>query len=329
MAVYTVLTPRELADALAAFGLPPPERVVPEPRGYVNTNHHVWSGGRRFFLRIAEGRSEADAAHEAEVTRFLWEARFPAPRVLAAADGRPFATVAGRPALLFAFAPGEALGDEAAGPEACRRVGEQLARLHEVGQAFPRDRPNPFGPERVRAWLAALREDGPADPEARAALPLLEEELARAGALPGAPRGLVHGDLFPDNVLWLGDRISAVLDWEMSCAAPFAYDLGVALCAWCAAPDGALDRARAAALVAGYAGARRLEPETADALHPFARYAALRFTASRLFALRAPDLGRERMPRKDWRPWRDRLLALRATGDAGLREAAGLAPGGR
>jgi homoserine kinase type II len=326
MAVYTVLSPEELADALARFGLPAPERAVPEPKGYVNTNHHVWASGRRWFLRLAEGRTEAEVLHEAEVLRFLHGARFPVPRLVPAADGRPFALVAGRPALLFAFAPGEELAEGAVGPEACRRVGEQLARLHELGQGFARDRPNPFGPERVAGWIAALGPDGGGDPDVAAALPLLEEEAALARALPGAPRGLVHGDLFVDNVLWIGDRVSFVLDWEMSCTEAFAYDLGVTLSAWCASAAGVYDPARAAALVRGYRAGRRLEPETADALPAFTRFGALRFAASRIHALRAPDLGRDRMPRKDWRPFRDRLLALRAMGEAGFRALVGLEP---
>ena len=321
MAVYTVLSPEALAGALAQFGLPAPERVVPEPKGYVNTNHHVWAGGRRFFLRLAEGRTESEALHEAEVSSFLHGAGFPAPRLLPAADGRPFAVVEGRPALLFAFAAGEELAPGAVTPEACRRVGEQLGRLHALGEGFDRDRPNPFGPSRVAGWIAGLDRGG--DPELASALPLLEEEAARARALPGAPRGLVHGDLFVDNVLWIGDRVSAVLDWEMSCTEAFAWDLGVALSAWCASDAGAYDPARAAALVRGYAARRRLEPETAAALFAFTRLAALRFTASRLVALRAPDLGRDRMPRKDWRPWRDRLLALRGMGEAGFRALVG------
>jgi homoserine kinase type II len=164
--------------------------------------------------------------------------------------------------------------------------------------------------------------DGGGDAELAAALPLLREELGRAAALPGAPRGLVHGDLFVDNVLWIGERPSFLLDWEMSCVEAFAYDLGVALCAWCF--GAALDPARAAALGAGYRARRRVEPETAGALLAFTRFAALRFTVSRLDALRAPDLGRDRMPRKDWRPFRDRLVALRAMGEATFRATLGL-----
>jgi len=322
MAVYTVLDPAELAAVLASFGLPPPDRVVPEPKGYVNTNHHVWAGGRRFFLKVAEGKSEADAAFEAEVQDFLHGARFPVPRLVRAAGGRPFAAAGGRLAMLFAYAPGEELAPGAVTPEACRRAGEALARLHDLSAGFGADRANPFGPARVAGWLAALRADGGGDADVARALPLLEDELRRAAALPGAPRGLVHGDPFVDNVLWIGGRVSAVLDWEMSCVEPFAYDLGVALCAWAWADR--FEPARAAALLAGYRARRRLEPETAEALLPYARFAALRFTASRIHALRAPDLGPGRMPRKDWRPFRDRLAALAGMGADGFRALVGL-----
>jgi homoserine kinase type II len=317
MAIYTELTGEEIALALAAYGLPAPERVVPEPKGYVNTNHHVWSGGRRLFLRLAEASSDADVAFEAEVHGFLAEARFPAPRLLRTSSGAPAVRVRGRSALLFAYAPGEELRPGDVTADHCRRVGEALARLHDLASGFAADRANPFGPARVAGWMATLRED-PRDDDVRAALPLLEDELDRAWRLPGAPSGLVHGDPFVDNVLWIGGRVSAVLDWEMSCVEAFAYDVGVALSAWCW-EDGFLP-ARAEALAAGYRAGRRVEAETAEALLPFARYAALRFAASRLVALRAPDLGRDRMPRKDWRPYRDRLLALREMGEEGFRQ---------
>jgi len=153
MAVYTVLDPAELAAVLASFGLPPPDRVVPEPKGYVNTNHHVWAGGRRFFLKVAEGKSEADAAFEAEVQDFLHGARFPVPRLVRAAGGRPFAAAGGRLAMLFAYAPGEEITRDEAEPARCRLLGEQLGRLHDLAAGFQASRPNPYGPARVRASI--------------------------------------------------------------------------------------------------------------------------------------------------------------------------------
>ena len=322
MALHTLLDPEDITAVLRRFGLPPPTQVRPEPKGAVNTSYHVWSDGQRWFLRLNEGKTEADVRFEAEVQRFLHAARFPVPELQLADDGRPFAEVRGKPAMLFAYAPGEEIGARAADPERCARVGEQLGRLHELASGFTLERPNPYGPGRVERWLAPLRQVAKGDPDLADALPLLEDELARAAQLPGAPRGLVHGDLFADNVLWIGDRVSALLDWEMSCVDPFAYDLGVTINAWCYTEK--YEPARAAALVAGYRAKRRIDPETASALHPWARYAALRFTASRIHAFHLADLGADRIAWKDWKRYRDRLAALREMGEGGYRALLGL-----
>jgi homoserine kinase type II len=321
MALYTVLGDEELVAAVRAFGLPAPDRVRPEPRGGVNSNYHAWAGGRRFFLRVNEGKSDADVLFEAEVLRFLEEAHFPAARLVTTPDGRAFVTVAGRQAMLFEWAPGEEVARDALTPERCRRAGEQLARLHDLAAAFTSERRNPYGPERVADWVAALRPDGGGDAEVAAALPLLEGELARAPVLLAAPRGLVHGDLFTDNVLWIGDRVSAVLDWEMACTDPFALDLGIALSAWCYGEG--YDRARASALVSGYRARRKVEPETLEALYPWTRFAALRFAASRIHGYHRAGLGADRLVKKDWRRYRDRLAALVEMGEEGFGRLVG------
>ncbi len=325
MALHTVLTTGQLAEAAGRFGLPPPDRAQPEPRGRSNTSYHLQVGPDRWFLRLAEGRSEAEVAFEAAVMSFLFDAHFPVPRLVLATDGRPFAEVAGRPAMLFAFAPGESVDRAGAGPDRCRRVGEQLGRLHELSSGFTLERENPFGPSRVAGWLGAVASSPGLDAEARAALPLLGDELAAAERLPGAPRGLCHGDLFIDNVLWVGDRVSYLLDWEMACLAPFAYDLAVAVDAWCFTDR--YDPARVRALLDGYRSRRRIEPETVEALPAWARWAALRFTVSRLHASLGPALPADRVVSKDWRRYRDRLTALRALGAAGYRELLGPASG--
>jgi homoserine kinase type II len=116
--------------------------------------------------------------------------------------------------------------------------------------------------------------------------------------------------------------VSAVLDWEMACVDPFALDLGIALSAWCYRD--AWDRARAAALLDGYRARRKAEPETLEALFPYTRFAALRFAASRIHGYRLAALGEERLARKDWRRYRDRLAALAEMGEAGFRRMVGL-----
>jgi homoserine kinase type II len=322
MAHYTEIDPQQLAAALGRFGLPAPAQSAPEPRGAVNTGYHLWSGGHRYFLRVNEAKSAEEVSFEAEVQQYLHAAQFPVPELRLAADGRPFVEVAGKPAMLFLYAPGEELAAAEITPERCRRLGEQLGRLHELAAGFGPSRPNPYGSAWTAARLQELEPAGRGEAEVAEALPLLREESARAAALPGAPRGLVHGDLFVDNVLWIGDRVSALLDWEMSCVDPFAYDLGVAVNAWCW--GGGFLQERARALLAGYRAKRRLEPETVAGLHAWSRYAALRFAVARIHGYVPAAAGGGRAPRKDWRTYRDRLLALRALGEAGHLELLGV-----
>jgi homoserine kinase type II len=153
-------------------------------------------------------------------------------------------------------------------------------------------------------------------------MPLLRDELAASRRLPDAPRGLCHGDLFLDNVLWSGPGVAAVLDWEMSCVDAFAYDLAVLLNAWCYGRS--FDPALVAALLAGYRFRRAVEPATAEALYPYARYVALRYTASRIHAFHLATLGADRLAWKDWTRYRDRLKALREMGEARFRALLGV-----
>ena len=318
MALYTPLSPEELLSVVLRFGLPAPERVVPEPKGSVSTNYHFWAAGRRWFLRLNEGKSDADVDFEASVLRFLEAAAYPAARLLLAPDGACHVPVRGRQAMVFAFVAGEELAREAVRAEHVRKVGEELGRLRQVAPGFTGSRPNPYGPERVGPWIEGLEPDGGGDEAVRAALPMLHDEFERTAPLPQAPRGLVHGDLFVDNVLWSGGEVSAVLDWEMSSIDAFAYDLGVAVNAWCYTDRFQPRLCRA--LLEGYRSKAELDPETLEALYPFARYSALRYTASRIHAFRLAQLGEDRLVWKDWSRYRDRLRALREMGRGGFEK---------
>jgi len=317
LALYTPLTPDELLAVTHRFGLPPPDRTVAEPKGSVNTNYHVWAAGQRWFLRLNEGKSDADVEFEAAVICFLEAAGYPAARLLLSVDGSCHVRVRGRQAMVFAFVPGEEVAREAVGVEHVRRIGEQLGRLHALAPGFAASRPNPYGPERVAPWIDELEPDGGGDDAVRAALPMLHDELEQSRPLPPAPRGLVHGDLFVDNVLWVGDEVSAVLDWEMSCIEAFAYDLAVAINAWCYADHFRPDRCRA--LLEGYRSRATLDAATLAVLYRYTRYAALRYTASRIHAFHLAELGEDRLAWKDWSRYRDRLRALREMRADGFR----------
>ena len=321
MALYTPLSTEQLADALRRYGLPAPERALPEPKGSVNTNYHVWAGGKRWFLRLNEGKTSEDVAFEVEVLQFLAREGFPAPPLVLAEGGAPQIDVAGRPAMLFAFAEGEELERADVTPRRCRTIGEHVGRLHALAPRFGRKRPNPYHWPRVSEWVTELEPDGGGDPLVAPSLPMLRQELEASIALPETPRGLVHGDLFLDNVLWVEERVSAVLDWEMSCVDAFAYDLAVLVNAWSYGEQ--FEPALARALLAGYREATTLCPATADALYAYARYVALRYTASRIHAFHLAALPADRLAWKDWTRYRDRLAALRAMGEGGFRDLVG------
>jgi homoserine kinase type II len=322
MALYTPLSHDQIAAALHRYGLPAPERTLPEPKGSVNTNYHVWAGGRRWFLRLNEGKTRDDVAFEADVLRFLSQEGYPAAPLAFTTDGAAQIEVAGRPAMLFAFATGEELERADVTAERCRTLGRYLGRLHAIAPRFGGTRPNPYGWGRVAEWVAELEPDGGGDALVAPSVPMLRAELEDAIELPAAPRGLVHGDLFLDNVLWNGDRLSAVLDWEMSCVDALAYDLAVVLNAWCYGER--FEPGLARALLAGYREATTLDPATTDALHPYARYVALRYTASRIHAFHLAPLPADRLAWKDWTRYRDRLSALRTMGADGFRRWLGL-----
>ncbi len=321
MALYTPLSPEQLSQVAGRYGLAHLDKAVAEPKGSVNTNYHLWANGERFFLRLNEGKTDAEVSFEARVLRYLEEARFPAVRLVVSQDGASWVEAAGRQAMLFAFAPGEELRREQVDEASCRRMGEQFGRLHDLASGFEGERRNPYARERVAGWVAELEPDGDGDPEVAAVLPVLRDELERSAGLPGAPRGLVHGDLFLDNVHWIAGRVSAVLDWEMCCVDAFAYDLGVAVNAWCY--DQRFRPELCRALLEGYRSKRKLDDDTRAALYPYARYTALRYTASRIHAFHRAELGSDRLAWKDWRRYRDRLAALRDMGEAGFRQLTG------
>ena len=145
-------------------------------------------------------------------------------------------------------------------PEHCQQAGLALAELHEAGASFA-GRANALGP----AGWRKLAEDcvAAADSVAEGLRALIEEELAALeSAWPAhLPQGVIHADLFPDNVLFVNDAVSGIIDFYFACNDSLAYDLAVTLNAWCFENDGAFNVTKGRALIAGYQAKRALEPD--------------------------------------------------------------------
>lgn len=318
------LTPLSLEDArrvATAHGLPAPERVEAVAGGTVNSNHMIAAGARRWFVRVYEEQDDDGVAFEEAVARHLHGAGVAVARVRPPRG--PRVRVAGRPVAVF---------DDVGGVELCQAsvtrgraaaVGRALARAHRAGWGPVPPRRTRFGPDALRRRLGVVRSSGRRDlaaavDRAEASLDALGDAWAR-----GLPRGLVHGDLFRDNVRWRGDAPIALLDWESAGDGPLVYDLAVAVLAWCWGDR--LDPSLAAALCAGYAGERPPGAAEARALRDALRAGATRFLVTRLTDV---ELRRGAVPSgKDYRRFLLRLDEVEARDEEAWAALLGPAPG--
>lgn len=321
MAVYTHLERAEIEAVLARYGYGAPDVVRAVAEGTVNSSFALECGGERLFLRVYEEQDRDGAAREARLLAHLAARGARTPRPLARRDGTLVGDVRGKPCALFPFVPGEMLCQAAVAPAHARALGAELARLHRAAEGAE-PYPSRFDAGPLRARLDAVA--GARDPElARLAEPLGRElDAVERARLPLAT-GVVHADVFRDNVLWEGDRLSAVLDFESAATAPFAYDLAVTVLAWTygAAFDGAL----AAALVAGYVAERPLGEDERRGLFDEARFAALRFTVTRITDVEMRRAPGDPPPKKRFGRFRARARDLDAMGPAGFAALLGLA----
>jgi homoserine kinase type II len=304
------------------------------PVGTVNSNYWVEAGGRRWFLRVNEDKSEADVRWEAALVGDLAAAGVPTPRPVQAEGGMPLWLHRDRWISVFPWVAGEHRGPGQVDESDAAEVGSALARLHRAGVPLARRmaRAGIYTTAHIAERFARLTADPRAtrDPELAGALAAAGEELTwlaeRAGVRAGAPPGIIHGDLFPDNVLFAagggpGAPLVALLDFEQASLGAWVYDLAVCLNAWCFVPG--FSPALARAMVAGYRSGRELEPVEEALLHVEARAAAVRFTVTRItdVYLRGTDLAD-----KDFRTFLARLEFWRELGADGL--AGCLAPRG-
>jgi homoserine kinase type II len=281
VAVYTDITDAELEAFLAEFDLGAPLSCKGIAEGVENSNFLVETSAGRFILTIYERRvREEDLPYFLGLMQWLARHGFPCAEPMAARDGRLFRPIRGKPAALVQFLNG--LSVRRPSLEHCRQAGEGMAWLHEAARGFPGRRINDLGQPAWRPMVERLK--GEADALKPGLGATIEADLQTLeAAWPGVlPAGAIHADLFPDNVFFQGGKFAAAIDFYFACDDFLAYDIGVALNAWCFEPDGSFNVTLARAFVAGYERRRRLEPAERDALPILARGSALRFFLTRL-----------------------------------------------
>ena len=281
MAVYTQVSAEELAGLLARYDAAPLVSAKGIAEGVENSNYLVDTTDHRYILTLYERRVDAaDLPFFLGVIDHLADRGLPVPRALRDAEGRQVQEVAGRPACLIEFLPGVSVSHPT--PAQTRAAGEALGRMHAALADCALERPNALGLAGCRALAARCGDD--LDRIAPALRARVAEELAFLDAhWPHAlPRSVIHADLFPDNVLMLGDRVSGMIDFYFACTEIRAWDVAVTHASWCFEADGSHHHDnRAAALLAGYQEAFGLSAAERDGLPLLCRSAALRFLLTR------------------------------------------------
>jgi homoserine kinase type II len=320
MAILTVPSDAALDELIRAYDLGEKLSAKGIEAGTVNTSYALELGRGRYFLRLYEEQDQTGAEAEARLLLHLAAAGVSTPAPVPARDGVMVRALAGKAAAIFPWVDGDMLCLPSVTPSAAREVGVALARMHLAGPPAPAPGVAPLGAGRFGPVDLAARCDRVAtsrDAEAREqAEPLRQAMLAIAARRRAdLPTGLVHGDLFRDNVLWHEGRIAALLDFESAHKGPFAYDIAVTILSWSFREAFDLDVARA--IVSGYREIRELDEAERDGLFAEAVFASLRFTITRITD-EAIRVG------KRWQRFVSRRDALEQLGPAGLREALGL-----
>jgi homoserine kinase type II len=289
--------------------------------GSVNSNYELRiEGGGRVFLRIFEEQTKVTAAREAKLLDHLAAGGVPTPKPLRRIDVRGFiGSVGEKPVAVFPWIEGDSLCQKSVTPEVAFRVGSALARVHLASADFDGAPLSRFGITKLEARLESIPRAG-RNEELATAVRSLTSRLEVMPRFKAPKLGVIHGDLFRDNVLWNGPDIAALLDFESASRGSPAFDLSVTLLAWCYGDD--LDAELCRALVAGYQEARPVSKvERAELFHQ-ARLAAIRFAITRItdFELRPRGSG----VWKDYRRFMARLKKIEALGEEGLLTHLGL-----
>ncbi len=280
MAVYTEVADEDLKLFIDSYGLGDVVSCKGIAEGVENSNFLVQTSNGRFILTLYEKRVTAsDLPFFLGLMEHLAAKGLDCPTPVRDSAGRILRELAGRPAALITFLDG--LWLRRPSPLHCAHVGAALARLHDAGQDFTIGRRNSLGVVDWRPLFA--RFEARADEIQPGLSGVISAELDHLIAHwpESLPFGIIHADLFPDNVFFRGDQISGLIDFYFACSDQLAYDIAICLNAWCFDNNTTFDVEKGRALLAGYQSIRPLMAAERDALPSLARGAALRFLLTR------------------------------------------------
>jgi homoserine kinase type II len=317
MAVYTHLSKKEAAEIGADYGLPKLLAVRPVREGSVNTHYLLETAKGKFLVKIDEVKSEIEVKRELDLLLFLRKHGFPCPAPLADRRGRHCRDWDGKLLSVYRNIEGRLIAAEDLSSGQLENIGRVLADLHLISKAYKKGVENRFGFERVADVYGDVRSRLPSylkkivrtlDEEIEYLQSYLENKL---------PKGIIHGDLFSDNILFRGEKVVAVLDFEAAGRGKFIFDLATAVNALCF-EDGRYALRRFEALIAGYEALRTLSLAEWDAFPNELRFSAFRFTVTRLRDFFLNPVNERKRINKDFKEFLERLRILRREREGGM-----------
>ena len=281
MAVYTEVSDEDLAAFLEGYDLGDMLSLKGIAEGVENSNFMLHTQAGFFILTLYEKRvNEAELPFFLGLMEHLSGHGITCPQPVKNRAGEALGRIAGRPAVIVTFLDGMSV--KRCDANQCAMLGEALGKLHMAGNGFALTRANSLS---LEGWPPLFRA---AETRADEVLPGLAVTIAQELAHlqtnwpQGLPTGIIHADLFPDNVFFLAGKLSGLIDFYFACNDSLAYDLAICLNAWCFEADASFNITKGLAMINGYERVRRLEDAEVEALPVLARGAALRFLLTRL-----------------------------------------------
>jgi len=279
MAVYTEVSDAELEAFLAEYDIGEADALKGIAEGVENSNYLLTTTHGQYFLTLYEKRVDPkDLPFFLGLLDHLSARGINCPKPIHGRDGNAVRTLAGRPAAITTFLHGLSPRRIAVGH--CAPIGEALARLHLAGRDFKLERPNALSVAGWRPLFEASRRhiDAAMERELGSEIDFFEAHWPK-----GLPSGVIHADLFNDNVFFLHDKLSGLIDFYFACNDFLAYDVAICLNAWCFETDNAFNATKARALLQAYDRVRKLSDDERRFLPLLARGSALRFLLTRLY----------------------------------------------
>jgi homoserine kinase type II len=281
VAVYTEVPDDEMAAFVARYGIGELLSAKGIAEGVENSNYLIRTTQGAFILTLYEKRvNPDDLPFFLGLIQHLASRGVICPQPVSDSRGEMLGQLAGRPAAIVTFLDGLSVRRPTSAH--CQELGRGLALLHQAGADFAMERVNALS---VPGWRPLAEQAGAdADKVSPGLARRVAAEIAvhEAGWPQDLPRGVIHADLFPNNVFFIGDRLSGLIDFYFACTDAYAYDLAICLNSWCFEADGSFNLTKGQAMLAGYESVRPLNEAEVEALPQLCRGSALRFLLTRL-----------------------------------------------